>query len=187
LSILALLLAACLPQTAVLPGEAPGETAVAVTATTTPLPWPSPTAAATGISENPRPSATMGVEMPEEPTALPPSPSALPPAAQEWVNQAITDLAQRTGLPLEEIEFLSFELREWSDSSLGCPQPGMMYAQVPQDGYLIQLRVDEQVYNYHGSGDTPFLCEQQPPLKITKQPPLTLKGTPTISVPPPRD
>jgi hypothetical protein len=57
---------------------------------------------------------------------------------------------------------LSFELKVWSDAGLGCPQPGMAYIQVPQDGYLIILRANNQLYNYHGGGrgdNPPFLCQ----------------------------
>ena len=38
---------------------------------------------------------------------------------------------------------------EWSDASLGRPQPGMMYAQVITPGYLVVLEADGQQYTYH--------------------------------------
>ena len=126
--------------------------------------------------------------MPDDPTNPPAVEPTTQPYIQSLIDQATADLSRRAGLPIDDIEFLSFELKEWSDTSLGCPQPGMAYAQVPQDGYLILLGAGGQIYNYHGSGSgEPFLCEQALPVKMTKQPPLTLKGTPTISVPPPRE
>jgi len=89
----------------------------------------------------------------------------------------------------EEIELLSFEFKEWPDGSLGCPQSGMEYAQVLQEGYLIRLEAGGVVYNYHGGGQNPpFLCEQtNTGLTKTLIPPLTLKQTPTIEIPPPTD
>ncbi|MGD9318190.1 MAG: hypothetical protein PVG56_15245, partial [Anaerolineae bacterium] len=51
---------------------------------------------------------------------------------------------------------------EWSDGSLGCPQPGMAYKQVPQEGVLIRLSVSGTIYNYHGGGSRdPFLCQHK--------------------------
>jgi hypothetical protein len=155
------------------------------------------------ISPSLTPHPTEEPIMSSEPTALPTSaptdlpaaePSApssslqfFPPAVQNWIDQAVADLAQRQGISTTEIELLSYESREWSDASLGCPQPDMKYAQVPQDGYLITLVAGDLSYNYHGSDSRgPFLC-QQIPQTIKKPPPLTLKVTPTISVPPPRD
>ena len=35
------------------------------------------------------------------------------------------------------------------DGSLGCPQPGMVYAQVITPGYWIVLEVNDQKYPYH--------------------------------------
>ena len=182
LSILTLLLAACVPQTAV-PIAA---TAFPTIATDIPLSQPSPSA--TTPPTKPPPSATIEAEMPEDQTGQSQNDPNRQLAVQGWIDQATVDLAQRTSLPVEGIELIAFELKEWSDSSLGCPQPGMMYAQVLQEGYLIRLQAGDQVYTYHCGRGAPFLCEQKvPPVEITKQPPLTLKGTPTISIPPPRD
>lgn len=77
------------------------------------------------------------------------------------VTMAKEDLAQRLNLAPEAIEVLEVEMKTWSDASMGCPQPGMAYAQVPQDGLLIRLRVEGKDYNYHSGGRRdPFLCEQ---------------------------
>jgi hypothetical protein len=55
------------------------------------------------------------------------------------------------------------EVREvtWPDSSLGCPQRGKFYNQVPQDGLLIRLEAEGCMYFYHSAGTlNPFLCEE---------------------------
>lgn len=93
------------------------------------------------------------------------------------VMQARQDLADRLGVSFEEIEVLSFEAVVWPDASMGCPQPGMEYIQVPKDGALIRLRVEGQVYDYHSGGNRGvFLCENslksnQDSLKINPIPP----------------
>ena len=105
------------------------------------------------------------------------------------VDQAKEDLAQRLNISTAEIELLSFEAKVWSDSSLGCPQPGMRYLQVLSEGYLIRLSAGDQTYNYHGGGNrAPFLCQQPgPKTVITKQAPIDIKEVATKIVPPPSD
>ena len=76
------------------------------------------------------------------------------------VSEAIADLAGRLGVAPAQIEVVSVEAVVWPDGGLGCPQPGMMYPQVLQDGLRIQLAVDGVVYQYHSGGRrAPFLCE----------------------------
>jgi hypothetical protein len=81
------------------------------------------------------------------------------------VAKATEDLAARLGISPEDIELLSAVLVTWPDSSLGCPEPGMVYAQLLQDGSVIELGANDRVYRYHTGGSTlePFLCDQ--PLK----------------------
>ena len=81
------------------------------------------------------------------------------PEQSQRTNFAKNDLAGRLGVDAADIEVTAYETVTWSDGSLGCPQPGMMYTQALVDGYLIQLMVDGQTYNYHGAnGRDPFLC-----------------------------
>ena len=56
-------------------------------------------------------------------------------------------------MPEESILVESVEAVQWPDSSLGCPQPGMLYAQVVTPGYLIVLAVEDQTYEYHADLD----------------------------------
>jgi len=69
------------------------------------------------------------------------------------------DLSQRLGIGIEEIEVQSVEAVEWPDASLGCPQPGMMYAQVITPGYRILLRAGGQTYEYHSDRQRAILCQ----------------------------
>ena len=87
--------------------------------------------------------------------------SALPGGAETLVDLAKADLAQRLAVEITAITLISYEDVVWPDSSLGCPQPGMAYLQVPKDGSRIVLEFEGTTYDYHtGGGRDPFLCEQ---------------------------
>ncbi|MCD6291080.1 MAG: hypothetical protein J7M34_11300 [Anaerolineae bacterium] len=74
------------------------------------------------------------------------------------VAQAVADLAERLHVAEDEITVRSVEAVEWSDTSLGCPQPGMMYAQVITPGYRIVLEAGGQRYEYHTDRSRVLLC-----------------------------
>lgn len=109
----------------------------------------------TNIPENPLQLGN--TPEPTEMTATSPTPAD--PGLQNLIEKAMADLAQRLSIPVNEIILLEATSVTWPDSSLGCPQPGMAYTQVPQDGLLIRLQADEQIYEYHSGGrHGPFLC-----------------------------
>lgn len=68
-------------------------------------------------------------------------------------ERAKADLAARLGISAGKITTVSSEAHTWGDTSLGLPEPGMMYAQVMTDGYIITLSVDSQTYVYHVAGE----------------------------------
>ena len=80
---------------------------------------------------------------------------------QDLIDKAIADLTNRLSIPAVEITVLEATPVVWPDASLGCPQPGMVYIQVPEDGLLIRLQAGGQIYEYHSGGiRDPFLCEK---------------------------
>ena len=88
----------------------------------------------------------------------------IPPPPGSTENQLVVyakeDLAERLGIPIEEIELITMEAVTWPDGSLGCPKPGVEYTQVQREGALIRLRAEKHIYRYHsGGGRPPFLCE----------------------------
>lgn len=94
-------------------------------------------------------------------TSPPSSGTDIDPGLAPLVGLAKVDLGDRLGVGPAAIAVISAELVEWPDTSLGCPQPGMAYTQIPTDGSLIVLAHDSVEYRYHtgGSASTPFLCE----------------------------
>lgn len=97
-------------------------------------------------------------------------PGTVEPGLETLVAQAKADLAERLSISVDEIDLLEARSVVWPDGSLGCPQPGMAYKQVPQEGALIRLAAGGQSYDYHVGGSRGlFLCEQK--LQITKPQP----------------
>ena len=95
-----------------------------------------------------------------------PNPSPSPETLDDnlLVQQAKQDLAQRLDVPTEDIELVQFEAVVWPDASLGCPRPGIVYAQVISPGYLVVLKADDKEYEYHaGKSAEPFYCENPTP------------------------
>jgi len=68
---------------------------------------------------------------------------------QSIVEAARQDASSRTGLPPEAIKVLLAERVTWSDGSLGCPSPGMIYTQALVPGYRVMLEAGGQVLDYH--------------------------------------
>ena len=80
---------------------------------------------------------------------------------QAQIEVAKSDLSRRLDISVDEIKVLEARAVVWPDASLGCPQPGMVYAQAVQEGLLIRLQAGGEMYIYHSGGDeTPFLCAQ---------------------------
>lgn len=81
------------------------------------------------------------------------------PEVDPIAQPAVTDLANRLGVDESAIKVVSVEEVTWSDGSLGCPEPGMMYTQALENGSLIVLEIDGTEYEYHsGVGRDPFYC-----------------------------
>ena len=124
-----------------------------------------------------------------------------PPGMESLIEKAKEDLAQRLSVLITKIDLIEAKSVVWPDSSLGCPQPGMRYKQVPEDGVLIVLEAQGTVYEYHdGGGRGLFLCEQAlsksekpPQIDITNLTPQILDNnystpsTPDQGIPPGED
>lgn len=82
-------------------------------------------------------------------------------------ERARVDASARTGVPLEQVRVESIEAREWNDSSLGCPAPGMAYAQVITPGHLIVVEAAGRRLEYHSDRASRLvLCDQGRPLDV---------------------
>ena len=84
-----------------------------------------------------RPAATPAPAVPAEAAATPTAGDAAPEPAG---RRAAELLAGELGVAVAGLEVVSATALTWPDASLGCPQPGMLYAQVLTPGYLVVIR-----------------------------------------------
>ena len=86
------------------------------------------------------------------------------PVPENLIDLAKNKLAQRLSIPVGEIRLVEARPVMWPDSSLGCPQAGMEYAQVLTPGYLILLEHAGAIFEYHASrGNYVVTCENPSP------------------------
>jgi len=69
----------------------------------------------------------------------------------ELIDRAKAEVASSARSSVESVQVVSVESVDWSDSSLGCPQAGMMYAQVITPGYKIVLETGGRTYEFHAT------------------------------------
>ena len=90
------------------------------------------------------------------------TPSA--PEVQALIALAVEDLAKRLSIPADQIQLKEAAKVVWPDSSIGCPQPGMLYTDVLTPGYLILLSANGRDYEFHaGKGPQVIYCENPTP------------------------
>lgn len=153
------------------------------------MPAVAPTATPTATTP-PTPSPTATMRATPTPTPLPTPPvvveglSLAPAQAAEPVLAAVSDLASRLDLPRESaVTVVEVQSQEWSDTSLGCPQPGMVYAQVITPGYRLVLEVKGERYEYHTDrGAHVVLCQSEEPTSGKGVSPTVKDGSPSEPV-----
>ncbi|MBS3754046.1 MAG: hypothetical protein KGY46_11775 [Anaerolineales bacterium] len=132
-------------------GESGVETAIAVPTETALTPTVEPTKETTCTCA-PAPKASETVEA--TPVVITGGEKA------EMIEKVKADLASRLGISEDEISVVSAEAKNWSDASLGCPEEGMMYAQVLTPGYQIILLANGVEYDYRTDQGYFKICKQ---------------------------
>ena len=117
------------------------------------------------------------IEMPTAPVTTPypapnssyPAPGQPTPEPTSEINEATMKamselarqkLAEELEISVDQIQVVSADPTYWSDTSLGCPQPGMTYPQVITPGYRVTLVVGSTLYTYHtDTKQTVVRCE----------------------------
>jgi hypothetical protein len=92
--------------------------------------------------------------------------------------QGAAAVAQRvvgghTGRNYKEVVVISVEVVDFSDSSLGCPQPGMAYLQVITPGHKVVAEVSsgsasKQKFDVRVAGGHGFICTPSDRNKTTR-------------------
>ena len=79
----------------------------------------------------------------------------------EWAPQARLarqDLAERLAVDESQVIIVSARATTWTDSSLGCADPGRKYDEIRSQGYVLVLRHGSQNYTYHTDLDRLIAC-----------------------------
>ena len=80
---------------------------------------------------------------------------------EDLMAQVFAAAEAETGADRSEMTVLRAESVIWSDGSLGCPEPGMMYTQATVEGYWVELSVGDRVLDYRLTADGSLkLCER---------------------------
>ena len=74
-------------------------------------------------------------------------------------SMAIRLVAELTGATPEQITLLSNEAVDFSDSSLGCPKPGMAYMQVITPGHQVMAEYAGEIYDVRIAGGRAVICD----------------------------
>ncbi|MGQ0848847.1 MAG: hypothetical protein ACT4OP_06970 [Actinomycetota bacterium] len=103
-------------------------------------------------------------EVPEDtvPTTSPEGvPVVISGVPSEFVEAVMADAVRVASLERGALQVLRAEPVEWSDGSLGCPQPGMFCTQAIIPGFWIEIDANGQVLDYRLDSSGGFrLCEQ---------------------------
>jgi hypothetical protein len=116
-----------------------------------------------GSQTRPTLPPTMDVSFTAPPKITQQAQASNSPDLKTPIEKAKGDLAQRLSISVTEIDLVEAKDVIWPDASLGCPQSGMIYAQMETEGFIIQLEAQGQTYEYHTDKDaTVILCEYTP-------------------------
>lgn len=95
------------------------------------------------------------------------SASSEPPAVgqeqppRDVLDPVVADAAERVGVDPAAVTVVSATAVEWTDGSLGCPQPGMGYTQALVSGFQIIVQAGGRTLDYRVRGPGDFrLCER---------------------------
>ncbi len=83
----------------------------------------------------------------------------------EAVELARKKLAEELSVPEDRLRLEEAEAVEWPNPALGCPEKGMMYAQVVTPGYRVRFRQDERRHEVHVGAGRAVVCGAAGPVK----------------------
>ena len=75
------------------------------------------------------------------------------------IRSAMGDLAQRVGQEPVGVRIIAAQRVTWPDAGLGCPKPGLAYAQVLTEGIQLLLLFEREKFDYPIFGIHGLLCE----------------------------
>lgn len=69
-------------------------------------------------------------------------------------------LSEQLSVDVEDIEIDSVRSVDWSDTSIGCPQPDQAYGQVITPGHKVTLRHEGQIHVVHEANGRALICDK---------------------------
>jgi len=82
--------------------------------------------------------------------------------SQPAVDAAMRDAAAHLGVSQANLNVDQVEPRQWGDSSLGCPKPGLMYSQVVTPGFVVVISGAGKQLEYHAdTRGQVVLCQER--------------------------
>ena len=85
----------------------------------------------------------------ETTTSTTSEPGGVVQVPESLLSGVIEDAASRQSVGVATITVLSGQPVDWSDGSLGCPEPGKSYVQVLTPGYLVMIDAGGVTLEYH--------------------------------------
>ena len=83
-----------------------------------------------------------------------PTPTSTPATqVRPHIDGALEFLSSDLEVPRDSLTAIASEPVDWSDTSLGCPEPGYMYAQVITPGYKVSIEFEGVSYLVHADSD----------------------------------
>jgi hypothetical protein len=67
------------------------------------------------------------------------------PPPESVTNAALDAASAYLRVDPEDLMLVMFAQRDWPDSSIGCPQPGMAYSQIITPGYIVTVDTYDMV------------------------------------------
>lgn len=140
----------------------------------------SPTTTDDGAAASPAPAQSPAASpSPATETSPSPAPSPSPDAAAgpdlgsvtgeqaQILTQALGQLATQANVDVSNFRVESFEEEEWSDGSLGCPDPATMYTQAIVPGYKVVVSDGSRTYDLHASQEGRVIwCDARTPRQL---------------------
>ncbi|MGH8875315.1 MAG: hypothetical protein ACRDVM_08725 [Acidimicrobiia bacterium] len=118
------------------------------------------------------PPSTQGPPSTPAPPSIPVPLERVPPADEpvvgevpdELMQPVMADAAVRAEVEASQVEVVRAQAVQWSDGSLGCPEPGMFYTQAIIDGYWVEVEAGGERLDYRLDNRGNFrLCNQPIP------------------------
>jgi hypothetical protein len=98
------------------------------------------------------------------------SPAQTGEVPEAVMEKVIADASDRSHVDADTVVVLRAESLVFSDGSLGCPKPDVVYTPAPVPGYRVVLRAGEETLDYRiTERGYPMLCEQS----VTVRPPIS--------------